>query len=200
MNSDSRMFRRLPSRKSLLRAAALAVLIVACEPVPDFYGSCGEFDPPCSERTYSVMAIRHVPGGDSPLVPTDSLGVMQLPSLPATFSLNDLPTATACLPRGGGGRAWALSCAGCDAYFAADSVFFTTDFIGPAGDTLKAGTALDTARLPSGVKFRGRNWVELDSGAVFGDSLFEVRFQGKVDGVPKTAFRRVAVPASLRAL
>jgi hypothetical protein len=199
MNSGSRIFDLLPARKSLLRASALAVLVVACDPYPNLYGSCGEFDPPCSAREYRALALRYVPGGGSPVVPPDSAGLTRLPALPATFALEDLPMATACRPRGGGGLAWAMSCAGCTSYFQADSVFFTTDLIGPAGDTLKAGTALDTARLPSGVRFRGRDWVEVDSGATFRDALFEVRFHGKVDGSAKTATLRVAVPASLQA-
>jgi hypothetical protein len=190
----------LPGFRHAARGLAALLLVAACDPVPNFYGRCDAFDPPCSAREYRLVALRHVPGAGSPLVPPDSNGVVRLPALPATFSLYELQMATACRPRAGGSLAWATSCIGCTSYFKADSVFFTTDFIGPGGDTLKAGTALDTANLPSGIRFRGREWVELDSGATFRDSLFELRLHGKVDGAPKNATLRVEVPGSLRAL
>jgi len=114
------------------------------------------------------------------------------------FSVNlsaSLPAAAALTK----GAKTSLSCAGCADYFEPDSVYFTTAIVTQAGDTLPARYNFVADPKPAGFKFFNSSWIGVDSVRGFRDSVFNVRFVGKVEGIEKSATLtlRITNPALL---
>ncbi len=165
-------------RKALTRTfGATALLLAACDTPLD--ETCSDaFEPPCSARAYSLSLST----GEFPQQPHSDSNLVDAPG----FSVSLQPSRDALTKSAKTVKA-ALSCGGCEFYFRPDSVYFTTDILTQTGDTLPAGHNFVNQDVPAGFKFFNTNWIGVDSIQGFRDSVFEVRFVGKVDQVVKSA-------------
>jgi hypothetical protein len=162
-----------------LKAFGTALALMACEPLNPL-GTCGNPNPPCDQRAYSLTSR----AGSYNRQPASTPGIVDY--LPLSIFFREDRPVTLAFSSGGGGRAYALSCAGCEDTFRADSILFSTDLVTAGGDTLKAGFNFATDSLPAGIRGYSRNWLDIDSLSGFRDSVFEVRFYGKVNGAPRS--------------
>jgi hypothetical protein len=189
MRSNVTLFRKFP-RSGWKKAVGLAALpiafLVACDPPTPNWGECEDV-PPCSAYNYHVdihaIAIDTVTGAYD----------LDHPGLRAYFGPDWTVPALTRRAASQHGSASATSCVPCTGTITVDSAYFTTDLVTWAGDTLKAGGNLVARTLPAQIHLSATGGsLRIDSLATpvsvrYGDSLFEVRFSGTIDGIRKSA-------------
>lgn len=180
------------------RKLLLAAALVACEPFNPYYGDC-DYDPPCETWSYDLR-LTEANFPEPGLARDSTSGIWNVDNAGFWIRLSSSYPAVAAKPSsGGGGRAYALSCAPCDAFVTADSLYFTTDLVTVNGDTLESGYNFIGNTVPLGFASFGGTPFRVDSLTGFRDSLFEVRFRGTIEDVPVTASAtlRITNPALL---
>ena len=183
-------------RSGWAKAAAVACTLAACEPFPVGTGSnpCEDI-PSCAGRTFEPVVNGSKVTQDSvPRTYRVDGGSVWIRIEP-TFSPPPLART------GTRGQAYALSCLPCSGpQLEVDSLYFTTDVLPLGEDTIKSGFNLATGVSYPG--FSANRWyVHIQSTLQprFRDSIFEVRFTGSADGVPKSgsATLRITNPTLL---